>query len=63
MTTDIRNITSTPSMADSVPCWECSGTATYEQATRTATGWRAIICKDCEGWVAGLLGPIFTGER
>jgi hypothetical protein len=60
-TTDIT--TSTPSTTDSVPCWECGQAVGYEQAVRTATGWQAIICPDCEGWVASHLGPIFTGER
>jgi len=58
MATDITISSSTPNTADSVPCWECSRPVAYEQATRTATAWGAIICPRCAVWVSALLGPI-----
>lgn len=60
MATDITIITSTPSTADSVPCWECSRQVAPYQASRTMNGWQAIICLHCEGWVSSVLGPIPT---
>ncbi len=58
MATATTFITSTPSTADSVSCWECSRAVEYQQALYTATAWRAIICPACTPWVAGLLGPL-----
>ncbi len=64
ITTDITTMPSTmPSTTDTVPCWECSKAVEYEQAVRTATGWGALICEGCEGWVASHLGPLSRSDR
>jgi len=63
MATDISISDMAPSTTDSAPCWECSKAVEYEQAVRTATGWQAIICLHCEGWVASHLGPLSRSDR
>jgi len=58
MVTAITIRTSTPSMADAVPCWECSSPVPNRQAARTLAGWGGIVCIHCEPSIMTLLGPI-----